>query len=183
MMSVIITPMPNKKMVSKKSTSYKLKAKSLIILGIDPGIADMGFGIIEKDGSRLKMIDYGSIKTKSKLTDEIRLTQIKNELDKLFAKYQPNRVAIEKLFFCNNAKTAIAVGQARGVAVLCAGQNCQVIKEYTPLQVKQALTGYGKADKKQIQQMVKVVLGLKQIPKPDDAADALAIAVCCANSI
>jgi len=154
-----------------------------IILGIDPGIADMGFGVIEKEGPRLKMIDYGSIKTKSKLADDVRLGQIKEALDEILKKYQPDCVAIEKLFFCNNAKTAFAVGQARGVAVLCAGLNCLVIKEYTPLQVKVALTGYGKADKKQIQQMVKIVLGLKEIPRPDDAADALAIAVCGANEI
>ncbi len=156
------------------------KAKK-IILGIDPGIADMGFGVIEKEGYKLKALDYGSIKTKSKLSDEVRLSQIKEELDKIFKKYKPDCVAVEKLFFCNNAKTAIAVGQARGVAMLCAGQNCLDVKEYTPLQVKIALTGYGKADKKQIQQMTKVVLNLKEIPKPDDAADALAIAVCGAN--
>ena len=161
----------------------KMKKNKKIILGIDPGIADMGFGIIEKDGPRLKALDYGSIKTKSKLTDEIRLKQIKEELDKIFIKYKPDCVAIEKLFFCNNAKTAFAVGQARGVAVLCAGQYCLSVQEFTPLQVKIALTGYGKADKKQIQQMIKIVLGLKEIPKPDDAADALAIAVCGANMI
>jgi crossover junction endodeoxyribonuclease RuvC len=155
----------------------------IIILGIDPGLADMGFGVIEKTGSRLKTLDYGSIKTAAKQTDETRLVQIKKELDRIIKKYRPSRVGIEKLFFGNNAKTAIAVGQARGVAVLCAGEHCLAISEFTPLQVKLALTSWGQADKKQVQQMVKVVLGLKEIPKPDDAADALAIAVCCANSI
>lgn len=166
-------------------TTQILKIKMLrakkIILGIDPGIADMGFGVIEKDGPKLKALTYGSIKTKSKISDQVRLSQIKEELDKIFLKYKPDCVAIEKLFFCNNAKTAITVGQARGVAVLCAGQYCLNLKEFTPLQVKIALTGYGKADKKQMQQMVKIVLSLKEIPKPDDAADALAIAVCAAN--
>lgn len=153
-----------------------------IILGIDPGIADMGFGVIKKEGQKVTALDYGSIKTKATWADADRLTLIEKELSNLIKKYQPDCMAIEKLFFCNNAKTAFTVGQARGIAVLCSGQHCLTLKEYTPLQVKIAITGYGKADKKQVQQMVKVVFGLKQIPKPDDAADALAIAFCAANT-
>ncbi|MFA5022294.1 MAG: crossover junction endodeoxyribonuclease RuvC [Patescibacteria group bacterium] len=154
-----------------------------IILGIDPGLADAGFGVIKKENNRLQVIDYGNIKTKAKVPDETRLTEIDQALTKLIKKYQPDVLGVEKLFFCKNIKTAMAVGQARGVIMLAGGKHGLKVLEYTPLQVKQALTGYGKADKKQIQQMVKIILGLKQIPKPDDAADALAIAICCANSI
>jgi len=163
--------------------SYKLKAKSLIILGIDPGLADTGFGVIEKTGNKIKTLDYGSIKTQAKVPDEDRLLIIKNQLSALIKKYRPDYIAVEKLFFAKNVKTALAVAQARGVVILCAGEYCLKLHEYTPLQVKMALTSYGKADKKQVQQMIKVVLGLKEIPKPDDAADALAIAVCCAHTI
>lgn len=154
-----------------------------IILGIDPGLADTGFGVIQKQGSKLKLVDYGCIKTSSKLAMENRLEEIYQSLAKLIKKYRPQIIAVEKLFFCKNVKTALAVGQARGVVILAAGQNNLPLYEFTPLQVKLALTSYGKADKNQVQQMVKIVLGLKQIPKPDDAADALAVAVCCANSI
>jgi len=157
-------------------------SKNSIILGIDPGLADTGFCVKKKEGSKLVMVDYGNIKTKAKIPDETRLAQLNEALMKLIKKDRPQIMGVEKLFFCNNAKTAIAVGQARGVIMLCGGQSHLKILEFTPLQVKQALTGYGKADKNQIQQMVKVILGLKQIPRPDDAADALAIAVCCANS-
>ena len=157
--------------------------KSQIILGIDPGLADTGFGVVEKQGSKLKMVDFGCIKTKAKDAMENRLAEIYQALKKLIQKYNPALIAVEKLFFCKNAKTALAVGQARGIIILVAGQNQVRIEELTPLQIKLALTGYGKADKKQIQQMVKVVLGLKQIPKPDDAADALGIAICCAHSL
>lgn len=159
------------------------KTEPLIILGIDPGLADTGFGIIIKDGSCFKMIDYGSIKTKADLALDKRLIEIHEQLNKIIKKYRPTLISVEKLFFCNNAKTAIAVGQARGVVMLAAGENKLLIKEFTPLQIKLALTSYGKASKKQVQQMVKVVLGLKQIPKPDDAADALAAAICCANHL
>ncbi|MFA6322190.1 MAG: crossover junction endodeoxyribonuclease RuvC [Candidatus Buchananbacteria bacterium] len=157
--------------------------KPLIILGIDPGLADTGFGVIEKCGSKIKTLDYGSIKTKAKTPDQDRLKIIEQELSALIKKYQPEIIGVEKLFFAKNVKTALAVGQARGVVILCAGKHCLLLKEFTPLQVKMALTSYGQADKKQVQQMIKVVLGLKEIPKPDDAADALAIAVCAAHSI
>jgi crossover junction endodeoxyribonuclease RuvC len=157
--------------------------KTLIILGIDPGLAATGFGLIKKRGSKLTMINYSCIKTQAKTPTETRLMEIYQALNKLIKKYKPDIIAIEQLFFCKNVKTALAVGQARGVVILAAGKNKSVIKEFTPLQIKQALTGYGRASKKQIQQMVKIILNLSKVPKPDDAADALATAVCCANSL
>jgi len=169
-------------MPSRQKKTNKAPA-SLVILGIDPGLADTGFGLIEKEKSKLRLIDYGCIKTQAKLPPEVRLKQIDKSVNKLIKKYRPDIIGVEKLFFCKNVKTALAVGQARGVIILAAGKNQLQLIEFTPLQIKQALTGYGKADKNQIQQMVKVILNLKQIPKPDDAADALAVAVCCANSI
>jgi len=156
---------------------------SYVILGIDPGIADTGYGIIKKEEGRLLCLDYGSIKTAS--TDEMskRLEELNAELNKIIKKYKPNLVAIEQLFFCKNAKTALVVGQARGVALLTARQNKVPTEEFTPLQVKQAVSSYGAASKMQVQKMVKLLLGLKEIPRPDDAADALAIAICAGNSL
>lgn len=155
---------------------------SFIILGIDPGIADTGFGIIKKEaGGKLICIDYGSIKTPAKMEQAERLFIINKELGKIIKKYSPKIAAIEKLFFCNNAKTALIVGEARGVAMLTARQNNLPISEFTPLEVKQAVSAYGKATKLQVQRMVKLILNLKNIPTPDDAADALAIAICAAN--
>ena len=157
--------------------------KTITILGIDPGLADTGFGVIKKQGNKLMAVDYGSIKTKPAQPAEDRLEIIHSSLKRLIKKYRPDYLSVEKLFFCKNVKTALAVGQARGVVVLTAGESGLVLKEYTPLQIKMALTGYGKADKNQVQQMVKIILNLKQIPKPDDAAYALAAAICCAHSI
>ncbi|MCG2700891.1 MAG: crossover junction endodeoxyribonuclease RuvC [Candidatus Falkowbacteria bacterium] len=152
---------------------------STIILGIDPGIADTGYGVILKNKSGdLSCVDYGSIKTLAKTGMPERLEIINKELNKIIKKHRPNLIAIEQLFFCNNAKTAIVVGQARGVAILTARQNKIPVTEFTPLQVKQAVSTYGKASKTQVQKMVKLILNLKEIPKPDDAADALAIAIC-----
>lgn len=156
--------------------------KKLTILGIDPGIADTGYGIITFENNKIIPIDYGSIVTDKKTDLAKRLEKLETELKKIIKKYQPDIIGIEQLFFCNNAKTIISVGQARGVVMLTAAKNNLLIKEFTPLQVKQGVTGYGKADKKQIQQMIKVILGLKEIPKPDDAADALAIAICAINT-
>ncbi len=156
---------------------------SYTILGIDPGIATTGFGVIEVDSQKLKLIDYGCILTKVGLSHGQRLKQIHEELDALIKKYKPQATAVEKLFFCNNAKTALIVGEARGVVILTICQNNLPIHEFTPLQVKQAVSAYGKADKKQVQQMVKLLLNMKEIPKPDDAADALAVAICCANTV
>jgi len=152
--------------------------KKRIILGIDPGIADTGYGVISACGNNLAMIACGSIKTHKSLALPERLSQLQHELSQLIEKYQPETAVIEQLFFCNNAKTALIVGQARGVVLLTVHSAKLRILELTPLQVKQGLTGYGGADKKQIQQMVKVILNLKIVPKPDDAADALAMAIC-----
>lgn len=154
----------------------------MIVLGIDPGTAITGFGFLEKQGQRFRVIDYGCILTPAKTPLHDRLDKIFDELDELIKKYQPDHLAVEELFFTNNAKTAIAVGQARGVILLAGKKNNLSVFEYTPLEVKMALTGYGRADKKQIQAMVKSVLGLTEIPKPDDAADALAIAICHGNT-
>ena len=160
------------------------KQSTIIILGIDPGIADTGYGIIQKDASNnLSCIDYGSIKTMAKTDMPKRLEIINKELNKIIKKRKPNLIVIEQLFFCNNAKTAIVVGQARGVAILTARQNKIPVTEFTPLQVKQAVSSYGKASKLQVQKMVKLILNLKKLPKPEDAADALAIAICAANSV
>ena len=158
------------------------KTKSRTILGIDPGLADTGFGIIEESASKLRCLAYGSIKTKRGLDLSTRIWELEKELEKIIKKYQPELACVEQLFFCNNAKTALLVGQARGVVLLTLVKNKLPLLEFTPLQVKQAVTGYGSADKKQIQQMVKLILSLKEIPRPDDAADALAIAICGAGS-
>lgn len=155
----------------------------MIILGIDPGFAITGVGVLKKVGSEASYVAHGCIITDKGEDFPIRLKKINQELNKVIKKYKPDCVAIEDLFFYKNVKTAMKVGQARGVIMLTATQNNLSIYEYTPLQVKQALTGYGRADKNQIQQMVKIVFKLKEIPQPDDAADALAIALCCANSI
>jgi crossover junction endodeoxyribonuclease RuvC len=157
--------------------------KLQIILGIDPGFADTGYGVIEFLGSSFKTLDYGSIVTPANQDFADRIEYIYDEIIKLIKKHKPTNIAIEELFFSKNVTTAIKVSQARGVVLLAANQNKLQISEYTPLQIKQALTGYGRADKKQMQQMIKVVLGLKEIPKPDDAADALAVALCCSSNL
>lgn len=154
----------------------------MIILGIDPGTATTGFGLIKKEGQKFSMLDYGCILTPAKTALHDRLETIFEELSELIEKYQPDHLAVEELFFATNAKTAISVAQARGVILLSGKKKNISIFEYTPLEVKMALTGYGKADKKQIQQMVKTILSLREIPKPDDAADALAIALCHAQT-
>ncbi|MDI6731464.1 MAG: crossover junction endodeoxyribonuclease RuvC [Candidatus Margulisbacteria bacterium] len=150
----------------------------MLTLGIDPGTATTGFGVIAEERDKLVFIEHGIIATSPKENAQIRLRKIYGELKKLIIKHQPEIIAIEKLYFGTNTKTAIAVGQARGVALLAAAEFKVPVAEYTPLQVKMAITGYGRAEKKQIQQMVKTLLGLKDVPRPDDAADALAIAIC-----
>ncbi len=153
-----------------------------VILGIDPGIADTGFGVIEKGkGGKLTCITYGSIKTKAKMKLPDRLEILDKELNKIIKKYKPDLISIEQLFFCKNVKTALIVGQARGVVLLNCRKNKTEIIEFTPLQIKQAVSTYGKASKMQVQKMVKLLLRLKDIPKPDDAADALAAAICAVN--
>lgn len=153
------------------------------ILGIDPGLAIVGYGVIEASGNNFKPIDYGCILTDKDMGFPYRLKYIYESMNQLIEKYNPDEVAIEELFFNKNVKTAIAVGQARGVEILSVVNNGLDIYEYTPLQIKQAVTGYGRADKNQVQEMVKMLLNLRDIPKPDDAADALAIALCHGFSI
>jgi crossover junction endodeoxyribonuclease RuvC len=149
------------------------------ILGIDPGTGILGFGIIEaSSGNEVKLIDGGVIKTPANQDDSIRLKTIFDELTEIIKDHKPEVMAVEKLFFAQNVTTAMTVAQARGVVLLCGEQSGLSVFEYTPLQIKQALTGYGRAEKKQIQEMVRVVLKLKDIPKPDDCADALAAAIC-----
>jgi crossover junction endodeoxyribonuclease RuvC len=154
----------------------------MIILGVDPGTAITGYGILESDGDDLAMIDYGAITTPADWLMPRRLRHIYAELSALIAKHQPTDAVVEKLFFSKNVRTALSVGQARGVALLAAAQADLTIHEYTPLQIKQAVVGYGRAEKQQIQQMVKMLLQLDFVPQPDDAADALAVAICHAHS-
>ncbi len=149
------------------------------ILGIDPGIGILGFGVIELDDKgKAKLVDAGVIRTASKQPDSDRLLTIYDELHEIITELKPDVMSVEKLFFAQNVTTAMSVSQARGVVLLCGKQHGLELFEYTPLQIKQALTGYGRADKKQMQEMVRVILGLKAVPKPDDCADALAAAIC-----
>ena len=150
----------------------------MIIVGFDPGLATLGYGVIKTDPKRKpEMIDYGIISTPKDQDLPTRLTTLEKGVKEIIEKFKPDEIAIEELFFAKNVKTAIAVAHARGVILLTAIKECGKLYEYTPLQIKQALTGYGRADKNQIQQMVKTLLKLKSIPKPDDAADAVAVAL------
>ena len=149
-----------------------------IILGLDPGIADTGYGIISYEKGKLLCLAYGSIKTEAKKDLSERLEILDLELKKLIKKYQPEVVAVEQLFFNKNVKTALIVGQARGVLLLRIKKSGLKMLEFTPGQVKQAVAAYGRASKNQVQKMVKIILGLKSLPQPDDAADALAVAIC-----
>ena len=151
----------------------------MIILGIDPGIATLGYGVIEKDErGNFRAVDYGVILTPKEEGLPVRLAMLEEGVQKILDKYRPDEVAMEELFFSKNITTGIAVAHARGVALLTCVKSCGKLYEYTPMQIKQALTGYGKADKKQIQSVVASMLRLQSIPKPDDAADALGIALC-----
>jgi len=147
------------------------------ILGIDPGTGILGFGVIEITKGKPSIVDAGVIRTPAKEDDAVRLVTIFEELTTIIADTRPHEMAVEKLFFAQNVTTAMTVAQARGVVLLAGKQAGLTIFEYTPLQIKQALTGYGRAEKKQIQEMVRVLLGLKEVPKPDDCADALAAAL------
>lgn len=147
------------------------------IIGIDPGTGILGFGIIEVSKGKSQLVDGGVIRTPVKEDDAVRLLTIYEELSDIIASTKPSEMAVEKLFFAQNVTTAMTVAQARGVVLLAGMQAGLKIGEYTPLQIKQAITGYGRAEKKQIQEMVRVILGLKTIPKPDDCADALACAI------
>lgn len=150
----------------------------MIIMGVDPGFAITGYGVLEYKNNKLKLLDVGAVNTKAGELFTWRLQQIDEKLTEVLLKYRPDAFAIEELFFNNNAKTAIAAAQGRGVAVLAAVKCGVPVYEYTPLQVKQAVAGYGRADKKQVQQMVKAILKMDDIIRPDDAADAAAIAIC-----
>ncbi|MGI5901305.1 MAG: crossover junction endodeoxyribonuclease RuvC [Desulfitobacteriia bacterium] len=155
----------------------------MLILGIDPGTAIMGYGLIEKKGHNLYPITYSCWRTPAQYPMTQRLKILYDSLEKLLLKYSPDVVALEELFFNRNVSTALSVGQARGIVLLAAAKKNIQVYEYTPLQVKQAVVGYGKADKQQVQYMVKALLSLKENPKPDDTADALAIAICHAHSM
>lgn len=152
------------------------------VLGIDPGIAIVGFGFVDKIGSKLTPVQYGCITTEAHTAPEVRLQQVYESVSQLMDTYKPDAVAIEKLFFNRNVTTAFTVGQARGVLMLAAAQRQLPVIEYTPLQVKQAIVGHGTAEKRQVQEMVRMYLKLATIPKPDDVADALAIAICHAHA-
>jgi crossover junction endodeoxyribonuclease RuvC len=153
------------------------------ILGIDPGIALTGFGIVEKDGVSVTAGSYGHISTESGTPVALRLKILYDDMVNVITEYKPDVMVVEELFFNKNVKTAIVAAQARGVIILSGVNNGIDVEEYTPLQVKQAVIGYGRASKSQVQFMVKELLKLKEIPKPDDTADALAIAICHANSM
>lgn len=158
----------------------------MIILGIDPGTARLGYGVVKKNKgkkNKLKSIDYGCINTSPEFSDGERLKKINQELNKIIQKYNPEVLAVESIFFFKNLKTVMTVSQAKGVILLTAAKKKIPIYEFTPPQVKMAITGYGRAEKKEIQKAIKSILNLKEIPKPDDAADALAIAVCYTNLI
>lgn len=155
---------------------------SKVVLGIDPGIADTGYGFISVNGSSLKCLAYGSIKTSSKDSLEQRLLKLYLELTSLIKQYKPDEAAVEELFFNKNVRTALIVGQARGVSLLALSFANLQIRNFTPSQVKQAVSAYGQASKKQVQKMVKLILALQELPQPDDAADALAVAICAANN-
>ncbi len=153
------------------------------ILGIDPGTGILGFGIIEATKGKATLVDGGVIRTPVHEDDAVRLQTIYEELTDIITNTHPEVMSVEKLFFARNVTTAMTVAQARGVVLLCGKQADMEIYEYTPMQIKQAITGYGKADKKQMQEMVRVLLGLPEIPKPDDAADAIAAALTHAQTV
>ncbi|MDD2502806.1 MAG: crossover junction endodeoxyribonuclease RuvC [Clostridia bacterium] len=154
----------------------------MIILGVDPGMAILGYGVIESLNYDMKLLDYGAVTTSSAMDTPKRLLKIFVSMEELIQKYSPDAIAYEELFFNQNVKTALTVGHARGVAVLAGARQGIDLFEYTPLQVKQAVVGYGRADKQQVQSMVKLLLHLNDIPRPDDAADALAVAICHTHS-
>jgi crossover junction endodeoxyribonuclease RuvC len=154
----------------------------MIILGIDPGTATTGIGIVEFKKGQVFCLRYGTIETPAKMPMQDRLKILYDDLALIIKEYKPTAMAIESLFFFKNAKTVMPVSQARGIALLLAAQKNLTLFEFTPLQAKTAVTGYGRAEKQQVQKMIKHILNLEKIPKPDDAADALAIAICCTRS-
>ena len=161
---------------------FRDTSRYMIILGIDPGLAIVGWGVIESVKGRVRPLAYGAIRTPAHTDIESRLSMIKTDLTSIIQKYHPEEMAVEELFFTNNITTGIAVAEARGVILCTAFEQGLKISEYTPMQVKQAVVGYGKAEKHQVIAMVTSILHLKQPPKPDDTADAIAIALCHAQS-
>ena len=154
----------------------------MIIMGVDPGFAITGYGIVKYEGNKFSVIDYGAITTKAGEVFSERLLKIDKEIESLIKTYKPEALSVEELFFNKNIKTAIMAAHGRGTVLTAAARMKVKIYEYTPLQVKQSVVGYGRADKKQVQQMVKIILNMDGIPKPDDAADALAVAICHGHS-
>jgi crossover junction endodeoxyribonuclease RuvC len=152
------------------------------ILGIDPGYAILGYGIIDMKGNHFSVCSYGAVTTEASMAMPDRLKHLYHQITNIIQEYEPDVVSIEELFFNTNSKTALLVGQARGVVILACANAGLEIREYTPLQIKQGLVGYGRAEKKQIQVMVKTILKLSEVPKPDDTADALAAAICHGHS-
>jgi crossover junction endodeoxyribonuclease RuvC len=150
----------------------------MLVLGIDPGTAITGWGLVRQEGETLTLVDYGTVSTSADAALPQRLQTIYRELGEIFARHRPAAVAVEKLFFNKNARTAMAVGQARGVALLAVADAGLPLHEYTPLEVKLSVCGYGRGSKEQVQKLVQLLLGLDFVPKPDDAADALAVAIC-----
>lgn len=154
----------------------------MIIMGIDPGFAITGYGIVKYEGNKFSVLDCGVVTTEASMRLPERLLILNERLEELIGRHSPDAISVEELFFNKNIKTALTVGHGRGVALLAAAKSGIDVFEYTPLQVKQAVVGYGRADKQQMQQMVKAILNLQAIPKPDDAADALAVAICHGHS-
>ena len=152
------------------------------VLGIDPGYATIGYGVIDTNGNKHKVVDYGVITTPKNENIAVRLAMIYESMTTIIDKFKPDEIAVEELFFVKNITTGINVAHARGIILLASVHACGKLYEYTPLQIKQAITGYGRAEKKQMQKMVQTLLNLREMPKPDDAADALAVALCCGNS-
>jgi crossover junction endodeoxyribonuclease RuvC len=154
----------------------------VIVLGIDPGTARTGYGLVARDGGTLRLVDYGCLETLPTQNLPRRLLEIHQAVTELIVTHKPEQLGVERLFFNKNVQTAFAVGQARGVVLLAAAEHGLPVFEYGPHEVKVAVTGYGRADKSQVQRMVQMVLGMTQLPKPDDAADALAVAICLAHA-
>ncbi len=165
-----------------KYTDYIMRKYVMIILGIDPGYAIVGWGVIDYTANKFKVIDFGAVTTEAKTPFNRRLEMVFDGINEIIENYQPEALSIEKLFYNTNAKTVIDVAQARGVINLAAVKHNIDIFEYTPLQVKQSVVGYGRAEKKQVQEMTRVILKLDKVPKPDDTADALALAICHAHA-
>lgn len=155
----------------------------MLVLGIDPGTSLIGYGLVERSDNKLRALGFDKFETPKNLANKDRVLEIFNFFNKLIKKTRPDRISVESLFFFKNSKTITSVSEVRGVILLAAAKNNVEVSEFTPLQVKQAVSNYGRAEKTQVQKMVQLILGLNEIPKPDDVADALALAICCANTI